>query len=46
MTPSAERASAEDGRLDVPEAALVAARAADAKLGRTPSCSPWATSSA
>jgi|HubBroStandDraft_1064217.scaffolds.fasta_scaffold137132_3 ribosome-associated protein len=34
MTASAERASAENGRLDVPEAALVAARAADAKLGQ------------
>jgi ribosome-associated protein len=34
MTPSAERASADDGRLDVPEAALVAARAAESKLGR------------
>jgi ribosome-associated protein len=33
MTPSADRASADDGRDDVPEAALVAARAADAKLG-------------
>ena len=34
MTASAERASADNGRLDVPEAALVAARAADAKLGQ------------
>ena len=34
MTASAERASADNGRPDVPEAALVAARAADAKLGR------------
>jgi ribosome-associated protein len=34
MTAAAERASAENGRLDVPEAALVAARAADAKLGQ------------
>jgi ribosome-associated protein len=34
MTASAERASAENGRLDVPEAALVAARAADSKLGQ------------
>jgi ribosome-associated protein len=33
MTASAERESADNGRLDVPEAALVAARAADAKLG-------------
>jgi ribosome-associated protein len=33
MTPSAE-AVAEGGRTDVPEAALVAARAADAKLGQ------------
>ena len=34
MTESAERASADNGRPDVPEAALVAARAADAKLGQ------------
>ena len=34
MTASAERASADNGRPDVPEAALVAARAADAKLGQ------------
>jgi ribosome-associated protein len=34
MTGSAERASADNGRLDVPEAALVAARAADDKLGQ------------
>jgi ribosome-associated protein len=34
MTAAAERASADNGRLDVPEAALVAARAADAKLGQ------------
>ncbi|MGD0379341.1 MAG: ribosome silencing factor [Acidimicrobiales bacterium] len=34
MTASAERASADNGRFDVPEAALVAARAADAKLGQ------------
>jgi len=34
MTPSADRESADDGRDDVPEAALVAARAADAKLGQ------------
>jgi ribosome-associated protein len=34
MTASAERSSADNGRLDVPEAALVAARAADAKLGQ------------
>ncbi|HUY20837.1 MAG TPA: ribosome silencing factor [Acidimicrobiales bacterium] len=34
MTGSAERASADNGRDDVPEAALVAARAADAKLGQ------------
>jgi ribosome-associated protein len=34
MTASADRASAEGGRDDVPEAALVAARAAHAKLGR------------
>jgi len=34
MSVSAERKSAENGRHLVPEAALVAARAADAKLGR------------
>lgn len=34
MTASAEGASAENGRPDVPDAALVAARAADAKLGQ------------
>jgi ribosome-associated protein len=34
MSPSAERNSAENGRSRVPDAALVAARAADAKLGR------------
>jgi len=34
MTAPAERASADNGRPDVPEAALVAARAADAKLGQ------------
>jgi ribosome-associated protein len=34
MTASAERASADNGPPEVPEAALVAARAADAKLGR------------
>ena len=34
MSASAERNSAENGRSGVPEAALVAARAADAKLGR------------
>jgi ribosome-associated protein len=34
MTASAERASADNGRPDVPEAALVAARAADSKLGQ------------
>jgi ribosome-associated protein len=34
MTAPAERASAENGRLDVPEGAFVAARAADAKLGQ------------
>jgi ribosome-associated protein len=34
MTESAERASADNGRPDVPDAALVAARAADAKLGQ------------
>ena len=34
MTGSAERASADNGPPDVPEAALVAARAADAKLGQ------------
>ena len=34
MTASAERASADNGRRDVPEAALVAARAADSKLGQ------------
>jgi ribosome-associated protein len=34
MTASAERTSADNGRPDVPEAALVAARAAEAKLGR------------
>jgi ribosome-associated protein len=34
MTASAEGASAENGRHDVPDAALVAARAADAKLGQ------------
>jgi len=33
MTPAADRESADDGRDDVPDAALVAARAADAKLG-------------
>ncbi len=36
MTTSADPTSADGGRDDVPEAALVAARAADAKLGRTP----------
>ena len=34
MTASAERESADNGRPDVPEAALVAARAADMKLGQ------------
>ena len=34
MTASAERESADSGRPDVPEAALVAARAADTKLGQ------------
>ena len=34
MTAPAERASADNGRPDVPDAALVAARAADAKLGQ------------
>jgi ribosome-associated protein len=34
MTAPAERTSADNGRPDVPEAALVAARAADAKLGQ------------
>ncbi len=34
MTASAERESADNGRPDVPEAALVAARAADTKLGQ------------
>ncbi len=34
MTASAVRASADNGRPEVPEAALVAARAADAKLGQ------------
>ncbi len=34
MTASAEAASADNGRLDVPEAALVAARAAADKLGQ------------
>ncbi len=34
MTPAAERKSADNGRPDVPEAALVAARAADTKLGQ------------
>jgi ribosome-associated protein len=34
MTAPAERTSADNGRPDVPDAALVAARAADSKLGQ------------